>query len=286
MPLSVSRKTKKGNKKIILLGLCCVLLNIGIIYFGQNYLQSINSIQAQEAKENYEKELVRREASRLEEINLYKPNGNPRSVLDDLHYFVLTKGQAIVATFGSSVTNGDGASSPEKKWHHLLNRYLVSLNGLDQVKVQSNGFPGYSTEMIVFKHYEDKIIEAKPDIVLFETFVLNDHGQSIPLQKTKDNLDFMIKKIKENLPNTKIIILSPNPKADTNPNGIGAQYKEYVDLTAEVAHSHQLDYMDIYSSFIHTNLDLNALLKDGVHPNDLGYQVWFDTVKAYFSLEK
>lgn len=259
-----------------------MLLNVGIIYYGQNYLRTINSIQAQEAKAKYEEELAIRERSRIEEINMYKPNGNPRSVLDDLHYLVLTKGQAKVSTFGSSVTNGDGASSPEKKWHNVLDRYLVSLNGLGQVTIQSNAFPGYSTEMVVFNHYEDKIIAEKPDIILFETFVLNDHGQSIPLQETRDNLDFMIKKLKENVPNAKIILLSPNPKIDASPNGSGATYKEYVDLTAEVAHFYQLDYIDIYDSFMQTKLGLNVMLKDGVHPNDFGYQIWFDALKEFF----
>ncbi|MCP3773453.1 SGNH/GDSL hydrolase family protein [Paenibacillus sp. MZ04-78.2] len=259
---------------------------IGVLYYGQKHLEAVSAIQAKEARSAWEQELIRREERKIAEINKYKPNGNPRSVIDDLYYMTLTQGEVKIATFGSSVTNGDGASGPEYKWANLLIRYIQGTDGLRNTALISNGFPGHSTEMIILQNYVNNVIEAKPHIILFETFVLNDYGQSIPLQKTRENLESMLQKIKEALPQAKVIVLSPNPKKGEAKNSTGAYYKDYVAVSEEFAAANKLDYIDIYSRMMEVNSNINAFLADNVHPNNVGYRIWFDIVKAYFEQKK
>ncbi|GLI06373.1 hypothetical protein YDYSG_24030 [Paenibacillus tyrfis] len=281
-----TRHTLKVTTTLFSISVFSFGIIFGVLYYGQKHLEALGAIQAKEAKSAWEQELIRREERKIAEINKYKPNGNPRSIIDDLYYLTLTKGEVKIATFGSSVTNGDGASGPEYKWANLLIRYIQGVDGLRNTVLLSNGFPGHSTEMVMLQNYVNNVIAAKPDIILLETFVLNDHGQSIPLKKTRENLEFMLQKIKEALPQAKVIVLSPNPKKGDTKNSIGAYYKDYVALSEEFAAANNLDYIDIYTRMTEANSNINALLADGVHPNDVGYKIWFDIVKAYFEQKK
>lgn len=261
----------------IFLGMVLLIVATVSIYFGEKHLKANQIAQAAIDKQMNAKFQENKQKSIDDEINKWKPNGSPRSYIDDLNYLIAKNGHATISTLGSSVTAGAGASSEDKKWSSLLENYLI------KTKVISNGFGGYSSSSILSENKADIVISQKPDIVLFETCILNDHGQSVPIEKTIQNITEIIDKIQKNLPESKIILISPNPKLEDKKNTVGLTMADYASKTKEFIISKGWNYIDVYSEFQANHTDnLKSLLTDGIHPNDSGYKIWFEGLKKGF----
>lgn len=263
-----------------------VIALIAVFYFGEKHSKQVNADQANNAKnailENeklQQKELQMKE----EEINKWKPNGSPRSYNDDVKYYKALKNNVVISTLGSSVTAGAGASDNSHNWSSLLTSYLQKNEGFTSVTLNNNGFGGYTTEMIISDKKVDTVISQKPDIVLFETCLINDHGKKIPLDKTEQNIASIVKAIHSALPDAKIILMSPNPRLEDFKMNNGLLLADYVNKTNEYFKKNGWDYIDIYNGFKDRNADMKVLLSaDGTHPNDEGYKMWFEIVKNEF----
>jgi lysophospholipase L1-like esterase len=254
-----------------------------LVYFGNERINTISENAKNSSALSWGE---MKKLAEQKEIEKWKPNGSPRSYIDDLQYYIARNGSVKISTLGSSVTAGDGATSKDKSWAGLLKSYLRNTDGLFKTEVISNGFPGYSSQTILSENKVDVVIAEKPDVVLFETSILNDHGQSVPIDKTLQNINTVVEKLRTSLPESKIIILSPNPKASDKKNSVGLMLADYAVKTKELASQKGWDYIDVYNGFLLKNADLNHVLTDGVHPNDEGYKIWFEIMKSEFEKKK
>ncbi|MGF7046325.1 lysophospholipase L1-like esterase [Paenibacillus sp. DS2015] len=285
------RRKKTMNRKILLL----TVLMIGLTMFFSVVLNDWRlkvGEQAEFGKIYANKPLV---LPFQDEVDKWKPSDKPRSYLDHLRYFAALKLQqdddsyVRISTLGSSVTEGAGASDPRKKWSTQLFKYIKAQEGLFRFDLMVNGFGGYNTREILEEDKVDLVIAQKPNLILFETCMLNDHGEGIPIQESLKNIAKVVNKFNKKLPNAEVILISPNPKGIKQdvPNSLGLYMDDYNSAIKQYIHNQGWEYIDIYGSFkIKYKKKIDSVLTDGVHPNDLGYQFWFETLEKEFEKKR
>lgn len=269
------------------------LLSIGVVslavifYFGNQKMQAESYQQGQEALA-MDKIMKEKEAKRIEaEINKYKPNGNPRTVVDDLNYYkALNQRPVVISTLGSSVTYGAGTSDLSYSWGSRLQSYLNN-NGFPATSVKNNGFSGYTSSSILGEKKVEAVIDQKPDLIIFETCMINDHSQSVPMDVVKKNISDVVDKLTKALPTSKIIVMSSNPRKDDKKNNLGLTMADYASAEKDFAQQKGWYYIDVYGAFKEKAIDLSKVINsDGIHPNDDGYKEWFEIMKAEFAKVK
>lgn len=194
----------------------------------------------------------------------------------------------IVVTFGNSTT------APRKTIRKV---YAVRLHELlDNAgianKVINAGIPGSHTgyqkdnNLFNIPHGRDRfdtaVIAHHPDWVTIN-FGINDswqdkgkHGTSrIPLAEYRQNLTFFIKGIRNE--GGKVILLTPNPIGEKYRGYHRRRLKKYRNVVihlAEKDHVPMINTWKLFPAYVkrkHEKLD--ALLLDGVHPNDTGHKI-------------
>ncbi|WP_339060453.1 hypothetical protein [Tepidibacillus marianensis] len=196
-------------------------------------------------------------------------------------------GSARISFLGSSLP--DNSSIPkEKTWIALLQMDLKeNTKGLEQLSYIMKDYDRQTTAQILDGKKVEMISQQVPTVILFETGVLNDYREDIPIQATKSNLEKIMAQFKEKVPNARVILLLPNRGSDIGSNSQGLTPKEYIDQAKEFIQSKTWDYIDLYEGFEKQRLQegralTQVLLKDGHTPNVIGNQYIYKTMKEYF----
>lgn len=280
------------RKNSLVLGF--ILMTVILIYIFNSQWQS-------RIKETNSKALVDAKVSNAEHKKEWNEKldslkqGSGETIIDYLKYVSFKNDKANVAILGSSVTRGDGADNQSgnpfyKSWGGLLENYLNrDIEGISNLIVSNYGFSGYSTSGILKENHVDEVIKGNPDVVLFETCLLNNHGQSVSLEQTNNEIDSIVGMIKEKLPDSKIVLQSANPSSKKigQKNKLGLTYQDYLTNTKAHIEAKGWQYIDVYSEYENLmnkeNIKLEDTLSDGIHPNNTGYKLWFEVLKADLS---
>jgi lysophospholipase L1-like esterase len=127
------------------------------------------------------------------------------------------------------------------------------------------------------------VLDEHPDIVIMQ-FGINDsyvdsddpEGPSrIPLKKFRSNMNFMLKKLHKN--DIRIILLTPNAFGTNREPWRHKRLEEYVEVIRDLAIRKKIPFIDVYSLYREYDStpgrQVDDLLLDGVHPNDLGHEL-------------
>ncbi|MDF2791091.1 MAG: hypothetical protein K0S80_4193 [Neobacillus sp.] len=208
----------------------------------------------------------------------------------DINKITINK-SAVIDFIGSSVTSGYGATTPNLSWVERLHAYLSKSS--DKLMVNNRAISGYSTADVINNDVVGKVIADKPDLIIFEDCLINDFGRpNLGADKSYENMQLIINQLKTALPKSKIVILPPNitmTSLNNTKSAIGnLTYTEYVkNIGDKVSHLNGVMYIDFWPRYDklvrQNNLQLqDTLIQDGIHPNDIGYDFWFNSIKGYF----
>ena len=141
--------------------------------------------------------------------------------------------------------------------------------------------------------FQSDVLGHCPDWVIIN-FGLNDayqdegiHGKArISLIKYRENIEFFIKKIKEQ--GGKVILLTPNPLGSKYEQFRIVQMEQYAHCVREIAKDREVLFVDSWELFyrhasenkVAGNIDF--LFLDGIHPNDLGHQLIAEALYRLF----
>jgi len=132
--------------------------------------------------------------------------------------------------------------------------------------------------------FEPDVLDHRPDWVIIN-FGLNDAYQDegingkprIPLVKYRENLEYFIKKIKDQ--GGDVILLTPNPLGSRYEQFRKSQVKKYANCVRAIAREQKVALVDSWELFsrhasaTHVAGDIDFLFLDGIHPNDLGHEL-------------
>ncbi|MFB6466844.1 SGNH/GDSL hydrolase family protein [Cytobacillus sp. Hz8] len=235
---------------------------------------------------------ARVEGEKISEMYLEKNNGEriklieslnstaikKQSLIDFLRYKSLTEDKASIAVLGSNLTAGTGASNTNLAWSQLLKRNLQSkYQELKAIKLLNYGFEGYSTDDLLKGKKIDALIKEQPDLVIFENSMHNNYSQSITIQKSVKDLTEIMDKVQRELPNAKIIIMSPNPIANSkNKNSLGLEFSDYIRASENIINKNKWTYINCIEEInkkvkAENVLLVDILANDYLHPNDKGH---------------
>ncbi|PKF89122.1 hypothetical protein CW306_07275 [Bacillus sp. BA3] len=274
---------------IIIAGIC-----LAVLVFGHLHWKNISQAAGVEAREAAAKVKEEEKEEREALIQSLKPENNKQQpLIDYLHYKSLTQDRVIVSLVGSNGTSGTGASKTTNSWAGLLENSLrAERDELETLTFINHGHEGYSTEDLLEGKKIEAVIQDDPDLIIFENSLINNHYQSLSLDQTQKDLESIMAKLQKELPNAKILILSPNPVANgKTENSLGLSYLEYIKASEQVIKTNKWSYLnskeEIEKKLKKKNMRLADILNnDNIHPNDQGHYIWFEVMEEYFMLKK
>lgn len=192
-----------------------------------------------------------------------------------------------IVAFGNSVT------ATRKTINQVFAQRLPSLlsqKGIASTVINS-GVPGSHTgrladnDVIKVKHalerFETDVLTHKPDLVIMD-FGINDaaidprkNASRIPLADYKKNMEFMITQMQAK--GIKVLLMTPNARGGKEKDVVNAKLSEYVNVVRSLHQAYNTGFVDNFQLFFDyekkAGRDLNALLLDGIHPNDQGHEM-------------
>jgi lysophospholipase L1-like esterase len=173
------------------------------------------------------------------------------------HFESLPKSETEVMFLGDSITDCC-------EWQEVFRT----------VRIKNRGISGDTTEGVLNRI--DEIVESHPQ-KLFLMIGINDINQGRQVDDIFKSYQVILRKLKEQTPETKVFIQSVLPVNNQKFLNNGANDK-VVALNAklkELAQEYSLHYIDLFSSFADDNRELDArYTTDGVHLNGQGYLLW------------
>ncbi|MBA4055530.1 MAG: sialate O-acetylesterase [Marivirga sp.] len=157
---------------------------------------------------------------------------------------------------------------------------------LKDSSVINRGIAGDITFGVLFRL--DEVIAHQPS-KLFIKIGINDIAKNIPDKVIVENILKMVVKVKTRSPETRVFIISILPTNDS----VKTEYPDVFNKNTHVVtvnnqlmrNTKKLDFtfIDLYSEITdkHGNLDARYTVGDGLHLNDLGYQLWVELLGKY-----
>lgn len=248
-----------------------LILCVGTIIFGNLHWKNKIAARGEEvANTVVAKTEPLKEAEANQDVSVYFSN-LPESVQNKIKD-AQTSGQPLqFVIYGSNAT-----SVEEGAWPAQLSKQLEDTYGTNvfQVTVISEG-EKTSLDVVREKSYK-QVSELKPDIVLFEPFMLKDNGL-IGLSNTLDNIETMMDSWKSENDAVTIMIQPPNPLYSAN------YYPKEVKELQEYAKQNKLTYLNHWEAWPDLeDSKMNDYLTEESDANDNGNKIWADFLIKYF----
>lgn len=167
----------------------------------------------------------------------------------------------VILFFGNSLTAGMGLETSEA-FPALIQKKLDSLNY--NYEVVNAGLSGETTAS--GKSRINWVLDQDVDVFVLELGA-NDGLRGIPIKETKQNLQDIIDTVKEENPNTEIILAGMQI-----PPNMGESYTtNFKNIFPELAKENDLKLIPFLLEGVAGNPELNQ--KDGIHPTAEGYTI-------------
>ncbi|MBC9825942.1 MULTISPECIES: SGNH/GDSL hydrolase family protein [Carnobacterium] len=264
------KQKKKLHQKNSTFGIVILLMAIFIIFFN---ITKENHTLAQK-NENYKlSDTYRNE-----------------SLLDRAMFVTERDDEVTIAVLGSSVTFGKGATEDQPVWGDLLEAGLNEMDGII-AKVINHGYSGYSTADLISREKIEAVVKDKPDIIIFELCLINNNRYpQNDINQTKLDIQWIMDRFSEELPDTLVILQTANPTIynDVFLEDGKVTYDQYNNEIAEYVKAQQWPFIDTYHLMQNKmevqNLSIEEMLDDNVHPNGVGYNLWFELLKERLNM--
>jgi hypothetical protein len=256
---------------LLLIISCVGLIILGHIHWQQKVHHSVQQAMTESTHSMHE------EVAEGKESQLMKYAAHlPKEVQEKIKKAIHTNHPVRLVIVGSEAT-----SSSADGWPHLLKKQLESTYGSRVFSVTVKEYKGMTTKTAIESNIDQEIIDLRPDILLFEPFILNNNGV-IEINDTLEEITTILTSIKSSLPNVTIMLQPPHPIYDAK------YYPLQVDELKKFAKENRYIYLDHWSQWpdyrsveIKKYLDVTNSL-----PNKNGHRVWANFLIHYFIAKK
>jgi acyl-CoA thioesterase-1 len=186
-----------------------------------------------------------------------------------------------VVYLGGSITEGAGASAQDRRWASRIQAWLEENWPDTRWRSHNAGIGGTNSEFGVFRLQHD-VLSQKPDLVFVE-FAVNDYKTDG--DQCRNAMEGIVRGIWTKLPETEIVfVLTATVKMEEECYRIG-QVPESVIIHEQVASYYHIPVIHVGEELLEQIRREGAApetyLPDGVHPNDRGHAVYYETIKEY-----
>lgn len=163
-------------------------------------------------------------------------------------------------------------SSSIRYWHNLEKKF-------PQYQIVNSGFGGSKTSDLLI-HSEELILKFNPKkVFIYEGD--NDIYYKIKTKIILENIMKIIHRIKEKKPSTEIILIAAKPSiVRWNLRG---RYKHLNEKLKKIADKDELIYFaNVWHPMLKgKKVKKDIFIKDGLHMNSKGYDIWYDVLKPF-----
>lgn len=149
-----------------------------------------------------------------------------------------------------------------------------------EYNVINNGFGGSHFSDLLF-YYDELILKHKPEI-LFIYEGDNDIAGNKKPSKIKREAKKLVKMIQEDLPQTKVVFISPKPSIarkhlKTKYEKLNRKLSRYCNRKS------YLEFADVWNNMLDNdgNVYEDIFIDDGLHMNKRGYDLWAEVIADY-----
>lgn len=136
-----------------------------------------------------------------------------------------------------------------------------------------------TTADYVLNNEKEKLVDLKPDMVIFEPFLLNDNNV-VAIPDTISNISSIMEETTADLPDATFILQPPNQIYDAN------LYPMQVAALQEYAKDQNLTYLNHWEVWPAGNdVTVNDYLNADARPNESGFKLWSDYLSDYLISE-
>jgi lysophospholipase L1-like esterase len=181
---------------------------------------------------------------------------------------------------GNSITNNFEKPQYQETW----NTFFAPRKALNL------GFSGYRTENILWNIDHGELEGQSPKVVTLEMGTNNVDEKNYPTRHTANQLaggiEEIVKKLRQKLPNTKIIILRSFPGCYGGPNPTShlAILERASAIVSKLADGKNIFYCDVNHVFLNLDGSINqTMMPDWLHPSPEGTKAWARAMEPLLS---
>jgi len=194
----------------------------------------------------------------------------------------LKKDKALkIGYFGGSITAGAGASNSSKtSWRALTTAWFRERFPEATITEINAAIGGTGSDLGAFRCDKD-LLTKDPDLVFVE-FAVNDGGGEE--QRVKRSMEGIVRQIWQSNPNADILFVYTTTKALFQPYAKGELPKAigYHQAIARHYGIPEINVGRVLAEKINSgDASWETMTTDTVHPNDAGYVLYFDSIKAF-----
>ncbi len=179
------------------------------------------------------------------------------------------QGSVDLVFIGDSITQGWEGSGREVWKKHYDKRNAANL-----------GIGGDRTQHVLWRLDNGNIngISPKLAVIMIGT---NNSGSNSP-EEIADGITAIVKKLRENLPETKILLLAIFPRGANEQDGRRKVNQATNDIVSRLADDKHVFYLDIGKNFLADDGTLSKeIMPDLLHLSQMGYQIWADSIEPH-----
>jgi K+-sensing histidine kinase KdpD len=243
---------------------CALFIIVGQTYWQKKINRSIEQAIAEEKEST--------QAANTAAVTKYASN-LPPEVQEKIKTAIHKKKQVRLLIVGSNALS----SADQDSWPDLLAHELDETYGKGVFVVTVKEYGKTTTRQARETNLDEEIIQSKPDILLWEPFILNNNG-IIAIEDTLDDIETMIKNITKELPDVTVMLQPPHPIYNAT------YYPEQVKLFQAFAKEKGYIYIDHWEAWPdYQSEKLNKYVDpDTDLPTKDGQQRWADFLIDYF----
>jgi beta-glucosidase len=153
-------------------------------------------------------------------------------------------------------------------------------------KAMNAGIGGDRTQHVLWRLENGNIDGIHPKLAVVMIGTNNSNGTDNTAEEIADGIKAIVAKLREKLPETKILLLAIFPRgdmSDAKKEATTAQREKNAkasELASRVADNKMVFYLDIGSQFLDVDGNIpKDIMPDYLHPNAKGYAIWAEAIE-------
>ena len=153
-----------------------------------------------------------------------------------------------------------------------------------QRKAANLGFSGDRTEQVIWRLQHGEVDGLSPKLVVMMIGTNNTGHRQDPAKETVLGIEYIIKELRERLPQSKILLLAIFPRGATPDDELRKLNADINEMLPLLADDRNVFFLDINDAFLDENGNLSKdIMPDLLHPNAKGYRLWAEAMEPMVS---
>jgi len=171
------------------------------------------------------------------------------------------QGNVGMLMIGDSITHWWDRDGKEIWDHYYAKRNAVNL-----------AISGDRTEHVLWRLENGNIEGISPKVAVL--MIGTNNHMSSPPEVTARDIRLIVKKLRDNLPKTKVLLLGIFPRGGDDNDGARQINMKVNRFIKDIGDHEWVHYADISQAFLNGRRMRGDLIPDGTHPNAMGYAAW------------